>query len=607
MRIQHLRLLSLVQGQSRSIDGPFRFVFLIAAMILVGIGCQSKTQPHVNSRPSEQSVSSTPSPRGKSRIAEDIQGLVDKGPVVKNRTRFTEVTESGIVFTYINGASGQALMVEATGGGCGWLDYDSDGLPDLYLGQGGNPAAPASPEQPSDRLFRNIGNSRFDDVTSSTGIEEYGYGQGVAVGDFDNDGFDDVFVTNVGLNVLFHNRGDGTFAQVDYATVPVPSCWSASAAWGDLDRDGDLDLYVCHYCIYDPFHPKPCFRQTGEPGTCHPKDVEPLPDECYLNEGDGRFRPVSMERGLYGPGNRALGVAIADFDNDDWPDIYIANDTTKNFLFINRKDGYFDEKAEFLGCAVNVNGSPQASMGVAVADYDGNGYLDLYLTHFHNEWNTLYQNLGPGGFHDVTAQANLAVNTMEKLAFGTVMVDFDQNGLMELLMANGHIDDVSSKGIEFEMNPQLFAYNGKVWDETTSAAGDFFKRKMIGGGVATSDFDGDGDLDVVYVSQNTKTTLLRNESDRGHWLKLKFIGTTSNRRGIGTRVTLRCGQKAWMQELAGGTSYCSSHEPVLVFGLGDQHDDCSIEIRWPSGKRQKIENTHVDQMIVIQEPTELSP
>ena len=217
-------------------------------------------------------------------------------------------------------------------------------------------------------------------------------------------------------------------------------------------------IIVC----YDPRHPKLCTNQAGKAATCHPKDVEPSPDECYINEGDGTFPDlVALERGLFGPGNRALGIAIADFDNDDWPDIFVANDTTDNFLFINLKNGRFEERAQFLGCAVNVNGSPQASMGVAVGDYDRNGFLDLYVTHFHNEWNTLYQNLGPNGFHDVTAKERLVVPTMEKLGFGTVMADFDQNGLPELLVANGHIDDVTNKGIDFEMNPQLFAYNGK--------------------------------------------------------------------------------------------------------------------------------------------------
>lgn len=497
---------------------------------------------------------------------------------------------------------GQSPDGGVDGGGCAWLDYDRDGWPDLYLGQGGDPAAPAEALRPIDCVYRNLGNGVFLDVTSAAGIDEHGYGQGVAAGDYDNDGFEDLFVTNVGFNVLFHNRGDGTFRPVELTAPSAERRWSTSAAWGDIDRDGDLDLFVARYCDYDPYHPRPCFRQNGSPGVCHPKDVEPYPDEFYLNDGDGTFRPVAQERGLSGPGNRALGVAIADFDNDDWPDIFVANDTTMNFLFINRQDGSFDERAQFLGCAVNVNGSPQANMGIAVGDYDRNGFLDLYVTHFHAEWNTLYQNLGLSGFHDVTAPARLATPTMGKLGFGAVMGDFDQNGFQELIVANGHIDDVTEKGVEYEMHAQLFAYNGETWDDASQNAGAFFRTKTIGRAVATADYDQDGDLDVVYVPQNSKTILLRNDSQRGRWLKLRFSCKTSNRFGIGTRVTLHSGSGTWMQELAGGTSYCCSHEPVLVFGLGELSGPCRLEIRWPGGQTTSLTDVSVDQSLTVYEP-----
>lgn len=584
--------------KSLSVTPGNRFIWLATATVL-WVGCK----PSANVPPIPESLAPvTARASAESRISAEIRAMQSEGAMFRSSTFFTEAQDCGIDFTYLNGATGKALMVESTGGGCAWLDYDKDGWPDLYLGQGGDPAALLEESRPIDRLFRNMGDGSFEDATMWTGIEEHGYGQGVAAGDYDNDGFEDLFVTNVGLNVLFHNQGDGSFQRVELTVPPAGKLWSTSAAWGDIDRDGDLDLYVARYCDYDPYHPKPCFRQNGAPGTCHPKDVEPYPDECYLNNEDGTFRPVAQERGLYGPGNRALGVAIADFDNDDWPDIFVANDTTMNFLFINRKDGFFDEQAVLLGCAVNVNGSPQANMGIAVGDYDGNGYLDLYVTHFHSEWNTLYQNLGPKGFHDVTAPARLATPTMEKLGFGTVMVDFDQNGFQELLVANGHIDDVTDKGIEYEMKAQLFAYNGKTWDDTSSNAGTFFSKKTVGRAVAIADYDRDGDLDVAYVPQNSKTTLLRNDSQRGHWLKLKFICKTSNRFGIGTRVTLHCGSSKWMQELAGGSSYCCSHEPVLVFGLGDLSDPCRLEIRWPNGAKSSLSDIQVDQPLTVFEP-----
>ncbi len=562
-------------------------------------GCNSST----NSTPPapEATELKTVRKQGPSRISQDILAMKSESASVSNGTLFTEAEDCGIDFSYLNGTTGRALMVESTGGGCAWLDYDRDGWPDLYLVQGGDPAAASEETRPIDILYRNMGAGSFMDVTSGTSIEEHGYGQGAAAGDYDNDGFEDLFITNVGLNVLLHNEGDGSFEPV-VLDASAGRLWSTSAAWGDIDRDGDLDLYVARYCDYDPYNPRPCSRKNGAPGICHPKEVEPFPDEFYLNEGDDTFRPVAAERGLYGPGNRGLGVAIADFNNDDWPDIFVANDTTMNFLFINRMDGHFEEQAQFLGCAVNVNGSPQANMGIAVGDYDGNEYLDLYVTHFHAEWNTLYQNLGPGGFHDVTAQMNLASPTMEKLGFGCVMADFDQNGIQELVVANGHVDDVTDKGIEYEMRAQLFAYNGSNWDNIGAEAGGFFQKKSLGRAVATADYDQDGDLDVAYIPQNSNTTLLRNDSRRGHWLKLNFNCKTSNRFGIGTRVKLHCGTSTWTQELAGGTSYCCSHEPVLVFGLGDLTGPCHLEIRWPNGQTSTMTDISADQAMTIREP-----
>lgn len=580
-------------------DSFDRYSLCLAVAMLLCCGCNASS----NSAPSNPEVPDTKADtkKGLSRISLDILTLRSESTSVTNSTFFTEAVESGIRFSYLNGTTGRALMVESTGGGCAWLDYDRDGWPDLYLVQGGDPAAASEESRPIDRLFRNQGTGSFTDVTSAISIEEHGYGQGAAAGDYDNDGFEDLFITNVGFNVLLHNQGDGSFEPV-VLDAAAGRLWSSSAAWGDIDRDGDLDLYVARYCDYDPYNPRPCSRKNGAPGVCHPKDVEPYPDEFYLNEGNHTFRAVALERGLYGPGNRALGVAIADFNNDDWPDIFVANDTTMNFLFINQMDGRFEEQAQFLGCAVNVNGSPQANMGIAVGDYDSNQFLDLYVTHFHAEWNTLYQNLGPAGFHDVTAQMNLASPTMEQLGFGSVMVDFDQNGHQELLVANGHIDNVTDKGIEYEMQAQLFAYNGTEWDDIGADAGGFFQKKSLGRAVATADYDLDGDLDVAYIPQNSNTSLLRNDSRRGHWLKLNFMCETSNRFGIGTRVTLRCGASKWTQELAGGTSYCCSHEPVLVFGLGDLSGPCQLEIRWPSGNSSTMADVSVDQAMTIREP-----
>ncbi|MFN0052839.1 MAG: CRTAC1 family protein [Planctomycetales bacterium] len=519
------------------------------------------------------------------------------------RTRFVDVAQvAGIDAIYQNGAAGLVLMVEATGGGCGWIDYDADGQWDLYLPQGGNPALAPTAAQPSDALYRNLGTGRFANVAERAGIDERRYSQGLAVGDFDNDGFDDLFVANVGQDVLWRNQGDGTFVDVTGATIGAESLWGSSAAWGDIDLDGDLDLYVCNYVDFDPQHPRICHNAEGQPAMCHPNQMDPVPDECYLNQGDGRFRPVARERGLSGPGNKALGVAIADFNNDGWPDIFVANDTTPNFLFVNQKNGTFHEQAGVQGCAVATNGSPQANMGVAVGDYDHNGYLDIFVTHFTEEWNTLYRNRGAEGFQDVSALVGLVVRPLDKLGFGTVMADFDLDGQQELFIANGHIDDQSRKGRETAMPPQLLAWNGRHWNDCSKPAGEYFQSRLIARGVATCDFDNDGDLDVAVAAQNVPAAVLRNESQRGGWLKLAFTGRQENRRGIGTRVTIRLGDRTLMQELAGGTSYIASHQPILLFGLGDWTGPCDVEIRWPRGGTQRLEGVAPNQALRIVEP-----
>jgi hypothetical protein len=516
------------------------------------------------------------------------------------RLLFTDVASSlGIDHVYLTGAQGKSLMVETMGGGAAWLDYDNDGHSDLYLNQGGDPTVEELAGQPLDQLFRNLGQG-FAKVPACR-IEERGYSQGVATGDYDNDGFDDVYVTNVAGNRLYHNLGDGTFTEVTASAGVRDGRWSASAAWADLDLDGDLDLYVCNYVQYDPLHPLPCTTTAGEPRICHPKDVDHWPDECYFNAGDGSFAATGVEHGLYGPNNKALGVAVADFNNDGLPDIYVANDTQPNFLFINRGGANYLESALALGCAVDRNGLAQASMGLAVGDYDRNGWLDIYSTHFELESNTLYRNLGPQGFEDVTARVGLHEPTLPVLGFGTIMCDFDQNGTQELFVANGHIENYPNNP-KHKMAPQLFSWQGTRWLECSQAAGDFFRHKQVGRGVAGADFDHDGDMDLAVVHQDTATAILRNDSQRGHWLKFRFIGRKSNRSGVGTRVTVSIGDQSYLAEQCGGGSYCSTHEPGLLLGLGPDAQECQVTIRWPTGRIQELSGVAPDQFLTLQEP-----
>jgi hypothetical protein len=601
---------SLTVAARWSAGGCCRIAIVYLAICLASIGCGPDAAAPAAPRESPRETPAAAAPaaaRKSSAIAEQFRALSsargNRESVAVAHPLFTEIArQSGIEHTYLNGATGLLLMVEPIGGGCGWIDFDRDGQWDLYLNQGGDPVAKSPADRPSDQLFRNLGGERFEAVTVPSGLDERGYSQGIAIGDFDNDGFDDIFVTNVGADVLFKNQGDGTFIDVT-ATLGSEMLWGTSAAWADIDLDGDLDLYVCNYCDFDPYHPIECRNARGVKIMCEPNNhVQPVPDECFLNEGDGTFRAVAREKGLVGPGNRALGVAIADFNNDAWPDIFVANDTTSNFLFINRRDGTFADEALVLGCGVSADGQAQANMGIAVGDYDHNGWLDAYITHFEGEWNTLYRNDGAAGFQDVSGLVGLVPPQLIMLGFGTVMHDFNQDGREELFVANGHLGEPKQVGVALEMPPQCFTFDGCRWHECSAEAGDYFEGRYVGRGAATADFDNDGDLDLVVAHQNSPAALLRNDSERGHWLKFQFVGRQSNRNGIGVRVTVRTESSTLLQELAGGTSYCAAHQPVLVFGLGASSAPCRVEIRWPGGAVQLLEGVDVDQTLLIVEP-----
>lgn len=516
---------------------------------------------------------------------------------------FEEVADSlALRHRYDNGASPLRLMVEATGGGVGWLDFDGDGLLDAYFTQGGAPNGQAS-DRPADQLFRSRFPDGFEPVTPFANLGDREYSQGVAVGDFDNDGFADIFVTNVGPDVLYRNLGDGTFEDVTASAGVADRLWSSSAAWGDLDLDGDLDLYVCHYLKYDPHHPLPCPNKNGEPAVCHPRDVEPSPDECFENLGDGSFRPIAKAKGLFGAGNKGLGVAIADFNNDGLPDVYVANDTTANFLFLNQREKGFRESALTEGCALSGSGAAQASMGVAVADFDHNGFLDLYLTHFTMEHNTLYRNLGSQGFVDVSPETGMRALTLSTLGFGTAMCDFNQDGLMDAFCSNGHIDILNDDQDVYEMQPLLLLFDGTRWHDGSAKAGAYYQHAYVGRGTATGDFDNDGDVDLLVGHQNSNAALLRNDSVRGHWLKLRLLGRVDNRDAVGARVTVIGQQLTRMQERVGGTSYASAHDPALIFGMGTDAGPYSIEIRWPNGEQQKLSVPSSGQSLVVVQPT----
>ncbi len=566
--------------------------------MLLPLGCGRGGQQQATENPLAVALSPV-----KKTVSSDLLPPAEGGAThrVVGCARFRDVHEEAhLEQVYVNGEQGQCLLTETTGGGAGWLDFDADGHWDVYLNQGGDATVEADAGQPSDKLFQNLGDGTFRDVTQKARIEEFHYSQAVAVGDYDNDGFDDVYVTNVGRNTLYHNQGDGTFRDVTEEAGVGDRRWSTSAAWADLDLDGDLDLYVANYCVYDPKHPILCRNKKGDLRTCHPRNVDAWPDECYFNQGDGTFSAEAKKRGLVGENGRGLGVAVADFNNDGLPDVYVTNDTTANFLFVNQGKGMFREMGMVSGCAVDVNGSGQAGMGVAVADFDHNGYLDLYVCHFYRESNTLYCNYGEDGFQDETGLLGLHLPTLERLTFGTVMADFNQDGQMDIVTTSGHIDNYPGNPL-YRMAPQMFTFDGDRWKECTEQAGDFFKGKYVGRAIAACDYDEDGDLDLLVVHENSPAALLRNVSQRGHWLEFFMRGRQSNCRGIGCRINVQAGPSAYMQELCGGTGYAATHQPALIFGLGDWQDPCTVTIRWPSGRTQTLEDVAVDQTLVLDE------
>ena len=520
--------------------------------------------------------------------------------------RFSEVqSELGLNFTYRTGSTGQFLMVESIGGGGGWLDYDRDGEWDLYLCQGGDPTDRAA-SQPCDGLFRQQPGRGFRDVTTATRVSRRAYGQGISVADFDDDGFDDLFVANYGPNSLWRNSGDGTFEDVAAEAGVDDRHWSTSTAWGDLDGDGDLDLYVANYADYDVLNPRICTGCAGVRSVCDPLEVGFQSDVCYENLGDGQFRDVTTAWGFDGTEDRSLGVVILDFDDNGRADVFVANDVTANFLYLNHGPADFRESGVVAGVAMNTAGDYQASMGVAVGDYDADGRADLYCTHFTDDSNTLYRNLGAGSFEDVTRFVGLHQPTLPYLAFGTVFDDFNSDGRLDVVIANGHIADWRSQGEKWKMRPQMFTWTGTEFVELHAEIGPYFGVDWLGRAIAKADYDRDGDMDLLVVHQDDPTVLFKERlGSRGvaaGQLYRPALESPWHRRASDRAASAgRAVQTGW---LAGGTSYCAAHEPTVHFGLGDLEGPCELTVDWPSGHSQSLTGVALNQQLTVMEPDE---
>jgi enediyne biosynthesis protein E4 len=519
--------------------------------------------------------------------------------------------ESGLsAFRDTCGNAAKDYLVETLGSGVALFDYNNDGLIDVLLVNGSSFEALVNPNLPqsSSRLFRNNGDGTFTDVTKASGLINQGWGVGVTVGDYDNDGFRDVFITIFGNNALFHNNGNGTFTNVTKEAGLEGGNWSTGCGWGDYDRDGRLDLYIARYVDFQVGRmPKPgtntyC-NYRGVPVACGPRGLPGLPDLIYHNEGNGKFREVGAEIGVkdtirgYG-----LGVVWLDFDNDGWLDIFVANDSMPNYLWRNKGNGTFEEVAFEAGCALSADGRAQSNMGVAVGDYDNDGWLDLFVTHFSEDYNTLYHN-NRGRFEDVTYQAGLGTASYRNLAWGTGFVDFDNDGWKELFVANGHIyPQATQAGNSYFQQNQLFANlrNGRFALIPSSESG--FTDARSSRGAAFGDLRGDGRMNIVVNNVDNTPFLYESAEERErHWVRFKLVGVKCNRDAIGARVSITAAGKTQMDEVRSADSFVSSSDVRLHFGLDHAATIDKVEIRWPDGSMEQRTGVAVDREHVIRQ------
>ena len=507
-------------------------------------------------------------------------------PLKQGSIRFRDdQATSGLDFSYFNGESGFHYLIEAMGGGVGAIDFDLDGWPDLFFPQGNEILREASQlaNPPADQLFRNRGGTGFSAVPVQAGIADSSYGQGVAVGDFDNDGFDDLLVANFGQSTLLQNQGDGTFLNVTQRAGLTRQEMSTSAGWGDFDQDGLLDLFVVNYV--DGL--KVCHNDRGEISVCSPSNHLGVDDRVFRNCGDGVFEDVSASIGL-AAGGKGLGLLLADLDDDGQIDAFVANDTTPNFFYRNRSTPgtiRFSEEGLISGLALGETGNAQAGMGIACGDLNGDLRPDLYVTYFHREANGLYLNQGGGVFLDATRSSDLYHPTINLLGFGAQGVDFDLDGSLELIVTNGHIDQQQAFGVPWKMPPQLFvATSGGRYVERSSDAGEFFQGEYLGRGLIRLDWNRDGQPDVVIVHQDRPVALLTNVTEKpGHFLELDLRATRGNRSAIGTRVHVTSGGRTQRADITSGDGFYCSNERKLIFGTGSATEIDRVEIHWTDG------------------------
>lgn len=539
-----------------------------------------------------------------------LPGIGPKASGLNNGVRFVDITaQAGITFKHTSSPE-KRYIVESMSGGVALFDYDNDGYLDIYFVNSLTVDLLKSQSKTTSELYRNNGNGTFTNVTAKAGVGDVGWGMGVCAGDYNNDGFVDLYVTCLGPNHLFRNNGNGSFTDVTKAAGVGDPRWSTGAAFVDFDNDGFVDLMVSNYVDFDVNNlpefgkGKPC-QYRGIAVQCGPRGLKGAGDTLYRNNGDGSFTDVSLKAGVSDPnGYYGLGIACSDFDGDGWMDIFIANDATPNFLYRNNGNGTFKDIGFVSGAAVNENGSEQACMGVTVGDYDRDGRLDIFATNFSQEYNVLYRSTGTNLFTDVSYTAGFTNQPF--VSWGTKFFDYENDGWLDIFIANGHVyPQVDQAGLDSGYRQRKYLYRNnrnKTFSEVTAQSGEALLEKRVGRGVAFGDIDNDGDVDLVVNDLDGAPQLLRNEGgNANHALIVKTIGTKSNRDAIGARVKVVSGDLTQIEEVRSGASYISHNDFRLHFGLERRGKVELLEIRWPSGTIEKFENPGVNRILVIQE------
>ena len=519
---------------------------------------------------------------------------------------------SGISWKHVNGRSPNYYLPETTGAGCAFFDFDNDGWMDIYLVNSGR-CDFYDPHPPlRNALYKNNRDGTFSDVTETAGLQGGGYGMGAAVGDYDGDGLPDLFLTQYGSSILYHNEGNGKFVDLTEKAGLKISGWSSSAVWFDYDNDGHLDLFVCQFVDFSKEKNLFCGNaQTGERYYCIPRAYNPAPSRLFHNNGNGTFTDVSKESGIAEHLGKAWGVVATDIDNDGRMDLFVANDTMPNFLFANRGNGKFEEIAVDAGVAYDEGGRARSGMGVDSADYDQDGWMDLFVANIDHEKYSLYHNGGDGSFRDVSASNGIASATWLMSGWGLKFFDFDNDGNLDLLLANGNPDDTIQehfKDVYYEEPLLLFRNTGggveHAFENVSAIAGPVFQQPFAARGMAIGDFDNDGAVDVLVAVNNAAPVLLRNVAAAGnHWVGIHLVGKTANRDAIGARVTYQAGDLKRHIFKGGGGSYLSSNDPRLVLGIGPRTRLDWVEVKWPQPSRlvERFSDLVLDRYVTLEE------